>query len=63
MKQSQLTFRNQQKKHKIAGGSLSNMYGMICARQRKFPEIKQNGLRQLEQLVLFVSDGVRIFRK
>lgn len=41
------------------GGSMSNMYGMMCARNHMFPEVKHKGINHLKQLVLFASDNVR----
>ena len=43
------------------GGSMSNMFGMMCARHHMFPETKKNGTRHLKQLVLFASDNVMLF--
>lgn len=43
----------------VPGGSISNMFGMTCARSHLFPEVKKKGIRHLKQLVLFVSDNVR----
>ncbi|KAH9398284.1 glutamate decarboxylase gad1 [Tyrophagus putrescentiae] len=38
------------------GGAISNLYAVIVARQRKFPECKTKGLKALPQLVLFTSE-------
>ncbi|XP_020295181.1 cysteine sulfinic acid decarboxylase-like [Pseudomyrmex gracilis] len=38
------------------GGSLSNMYGMVMARFRKTPNVKELGLRESPQLVCFTSE-------
>ncbi len=38
------------------GGSISNMYGMILARHKKFPELKATGLYGRSPLVAFTSD-------
>ena len=37
---------------------MSNMFGMMCARNHHFPDAKHTGIRQLKQLVLFASDNV-----
>lgn len=44
----------------IAGGSLSNMYGMVLARHRLEPDIKSKGLYCLKTLVAFTSEDVSI---
>ncbi|XP_068956865.1 glutamate decarboxylase 1-like [Petaurus breviceps papuanus] len=38
------------------GGSISNLYGILVARYKKFPEIKTKGMTVLPQIVLFVSE-------
>ena len=38
------------------GGSMSNFYGMICARQHLFPELKTKGLFGHPPLVAFTSE-------
>ncbi|XP_044256502.1 acidic amino acid decarboxylase GADL1 isoform X1 [Tribolium madens] len=38
------------------GGSISNMYGMVLARYKKFPETKTKGLHGLPILVAFTSE-------
>nr|UGX61743.1 black [Henosepilachna vigintioctopunctata] len=38
------------------GGSISNGYGLSCARHKKFPDIKTKGLNSLPRLVLFTSE-------
>ncbi|XP_063590139.1 cysteine sulfinic acid decarboxylase-like [Penaeus indicus] len=37
------------------GGSMANMYGMLLARYRRFPEIKRSGVSGLGRLVAFTS--------
>lgn len=37
------------------GGSISNMYAVMAARYRAFPEIKQKGLFDLPNLILYTS--------
>ena len=38
------------------GGSLSNMYGMVLARYKYFPEAKRRGMSGLPPLALFTSE-------
>ena len=38
------------------GGSMSNFYGMVCARHHFFPEIKTRGLYGQPPLVAFTSE-------
>ncbi len=38
------------------GGSISNMLAMVIARDNKFPEAKEKGLRHLPEFRIFVSD-------
>lgn len=41
------------------GGAISNLYSLIVARHKMFPECKSKGMRGLEkQLVLFTSEHV-----
>lgn len=41
------------------GGAISNLYSIIVARHRMFPEYKTKGLKSLsQQLVLFTSEHV-----
>lgn len=37
------------------GGSMANMYGMLLARHRRFPEVKRSGVGGLGRLVAFTS--------
>jgi len=39
------------------GGSIANMYGMMLARYKKAPEIKEQGVNHLPPLVCFTSEG------
>jgi len=39
------------------GGSMSNMYGMVLARYKKAPEVKEKGVNHLPPLVCFTSEG------
>ncbi|XP_076651494.1 cysteine sulfinic acid decarboxylase [Halictus rubicundus] len=39
------------------GGSISNMYGMVAARYKMFPEVKTKGLTGLPPLVCFTSEA------
>ncbi|XP_065343083.1 cysteine sulfinic acid decarboxylase-like [Cloeon dipterum] len=38
------------------GGSMSNMYGLVLARYRMFPDVKLDGLAGLPPLVVFTSE-------
>lgn len=41
------------------GGAISNLYSIIVARHKMFPEYKQKGMRGLDkQLVIFTSEHV-----
>lgn len=41
------------------GGAISNLYSLIVARHKMFPEYKSKGMRALpQQLVLFTSEHV-----
>ena len=42
------------------GGSISNLYGLLLARFIKFPNVKDEGVRNLPQMVLFCSEQVII---
>lgn len=42
----------------MLGGSMSNMYGMVLARFKKFPEVKTKGVASLGHLVAFTSQEV-----
>lgn len=39
------------------GGSISNMYGMVLARFRRFPDTKRTGLVGLPPLACFTSEA------
>lgn len=39
------------------GGSISNMYGIVLARYKKVPEVKEKGINHLPPLVCFTSDN------
>jgi hypothetical protein len=41
-----------------AGGSVSNMYGMVLARYKAIPDSKTKGLSGLPPLVAFTSEDV-----
>jgi hypothetical protein len=41
-----------------AGGSVSNMYGMVLARYKAVPDSKTKGLSGLPPLVVFTSEDV-----
>ncbi|XP_012946341.1 glutamate decarboxylase 1, partial [Aplysia californica] len=38
------------------GGAISNLYGVLMARQRFLPEAKHNGMQGLPVLTVFTSD-------
>ncbi|EPY82719.1 glutamate decarboxylase 1-like protein [Camelus ferus] len=38
------------------GGSISNLYGILVARYKKYPEIKTKGMTSLPCIILFVSE-------
>lgn len=40
------------------GGSISSMYGVILARYKAFPDVKEHGMAALPQLALFTSEDV-----
>lgn len=41
-----------------SGGAISNMYAVMVARHKMFPEYKEKGLKALPQLVLYTSEHV-----
>ncbi|KAB0406208.1 hypothetical protein E2I00_012565 [Balaenoptera physalus] len=41
------------------GGSISNLYGILVAHYKQYPEIKTKGMTALPCIVLFVSEQVR----
>lgn len=42
------------------GGAISNMYSVMIARYKYFPEVKTKGMSAAPRLVLFTSEHVRI---
>ena len=40
------------------GGSISNLYGLLAARYRRFPESKEKGSLNLPQTTVFTSEEV-----
>ena len=38
------------------GGSIANMYAMVMARHRKFPQLKTEGISGMPPLVVYTSD-------
>lgn len=42
------------------GGSISNMYGMVLARYKAFPDVKYEGVYAFNTLVAFASEEVNI---
>ena len=47
----------------VAGGAISNLYGMLLARYKAFPSIKTSGFPSGVQLVVFTSEHVCIENK
>lgn len=41
-----------------AGGAISNMYSVMIARYKYFPEVKTKGMAAAPRLVLFTSEHV-----
>lgn len=44
-----------------AGGAISNMYAMLLARYKMFPEVKEKGMSAVPKLAAFTSENVRTF--
>lgn len=42
----------------IIGGAVSNMYSIMAARYKYFPEVKTKGMAAVPKLVLFTSEHV-----
>ena len=42
-----------------AGGAISNMYSVMIARYKFFPEVKTKGMAAAPRLILFTSEHVR----
>lgn len=40
------------------GGAISNMYSIMAARYKYFPEVKTKGMAAVPKLVLFTSEHV-----
>ncbi|CAG0880981.1 unnamed protein product [Cyprideis torosa] len=38
------------------GGSISNLYAVLCARYKKFPEVKTKGMKAIPTLVAYTSE-------
>lgn len=43
------------------GGAISNMYAMLLARFKMFPEVKEKGMSSVPRLVAFTSEHVSIY--
>lgn len=43
------------------GGAISNMYAMLIARFKMFPEVKEKGMAAIPRLVAFTSEHVGVF--
>ncbi len=44
----------------LLGGAISNMYAMLLARYKMFPEVKEKGMSSVPRLVAFTSEHVRL---
>lgn len=42
------------------GGAISNMYAMLTARFKMFPEVKEKGMAAVPRLIAFTSEHVRV---
>lgn len=42
----------------LLGGAISNMYSIMAARYKFFPEVKTKGMAAVPKLVLFTSEHV-----
>lgn len=45
----------------IEGGTISNIYALMLARHRKFPNIKEEGMYGGRKMVVYTSAQVRIY--
>lgn len=45
-----------------AGGAISNMYSVMTARYKFFPEVKTKGMTAAPRLVLFTSEHVSLIQ-
>lgn len=45
----------------IEGGTISNIYALMLARHRKFPNIKEEGMYGGQKMVVYTSAQVRIY--
>jgi hypothetical protein len=43
------------------GGAISNMYAMLLARFKMFPEVKEKGMSSVPRLAAFTSEHVGAF--
>lgn len=43
------------------GGAISNMYAMLLARFKMFPEVKEKGMSSVPRLAAFTSEHVSVF--
>jgi len=44
----------------LAGGAISNMYSVMVARYKHYPEVKIKGMAAVPRLVLFTSEHVGV---
>jgi len=42
----------------VEGGAIANLYAVLIARHKALPEVKNKGLANLPQLVVFQSERV-----
>lgn len=42
------------------GGAISNMYAMLIARFKMFPEVKEKGMAAVPRLIAFTSEHVSV---
>lgn len=42
------------------GGAISNMYAMLLARFKMFPEVKEKGMSSVPRLAAFTSEHVSV---
>lgn len=46
--------------YSFTGGAISNMYSIMAARYKYFPEVKTKGMAAVPKLVLFTSEQVSL---
>ena len=49
--------------YSLSGGSISNMYALMIARHKLYPEHKKHGMRAIKgQLIMYTSRHVSLYR-